>query len=147
MQLHRHRQEWVTEATVTPQISMRQIMLGHPCTVHSIDQIRIPIRSLPDTHRDSCRRLRAPITTRRTCMLQLRTEPPIRLITATLSLTRCTNIHTRLFREQPRTRGLIRSKQYPLFGIAGEIFKCISMLEYLCPYFLLAVLCCGIFHC
>lgn len=117
-----HHQEWVTEATVTQQISMRQIMLGHPCTVHSIDRIHIPIHLPPVTHQGSCHHLKAQITTPKTCMLQLRTAPPIRHITATLSLMQCINIRTQLFREQHKTQGLIRSEQCPQFGNAGEIF-------------------------
>jgi hypothetical protein len=121
MQRQPHHLEWVTEATVTRRISMRQIMLGHPCIVHSIDRIHIPIRLLPVTHQGSCRRLKAPITTLRTCMPQLRMALLIRLTTATLSLTRCTNTRTQLCREQHRTRDLIRSERYPQFCIAGEI--------------------------
>jgi hypothetical protein len=103
---------------------MRQIMPGHPCTVHSIDQIHIhiPTHLPPVTQQVSSHHLKVLITILRTCMHQLHIVLLIQRITVILSSMQCTSIHTLLCLGQHRTRGLIPSEQYPRFNKAGELF-------------------------
>jgi hypothetical protein len=123
MHPHPHpHQEWVMEATITLEISMRQTMPGHPCTVHSIDLIHILIHLPLVTRQVSSHHLKALTTTLRTCMRQLRMVPLIQHITAILSSMQCISIHTLLFLEQHRTQDLIPSEEYPQFSIAGKSY-------------------------